>query len=83
MKGTEKFWSTAVNAMPSLVAEQLRQTNLIREFWRGRIARLARPECIIVPPSNYKRRHAPQRPAPALSGCLKSHAKTPLWQVRR
>jgi hypothetical protein len=44
MKGTEKFWSTAVNAMLSLVADQLSQTYVVGEFWRRRTARLIRPE---------------------------------------
>ena len=45
MKGTEKFWSVAVNAMLGLVADQLSQTNVVREFWRRRTARLTTPQC--------------------------------------
>lgn len=41
MKGTEKFWDTGVNAMLTLVGDQLTQTNIIARFWRRRTARLA------------------------------------------
>lgn len=40
MKGTEKFWSSAVNAMLTLVADQLSETNVIPAFWHRRTARL-------------------------------------------
>jgi hypothetical protein len=38
MKGTEKFWSTGVNPMLTLVADQLSQTNIIPRFWNRRLA---------------------------------------------
>jgi hypothetical protein len=44
MKGTEKFWSVGVNAMLTLVADQLSETNVIPRFWHRRTARLA-SEC--------------------------------------
>lgn len=45
MKGTEKFWSVGVNAMLTLVADQLSETNVIPRFWHRRTARLASGEC--------------------------------------
>ncbi|HEX3657199.1 MAG TPA: hypothetical protein VHV55_15405 [Pirellulales bacterium] len=45
MKGTEKFWSTGANAMLTLVADQLSQTNIIPRFWNRRLDRLARGAC--------------------------------------
>lgn len=45
MKGTEKFWSSAVNAMLTLVADQLTETNVIPRFWDRRTARLASQHC--------------------------------------
>lgn len=37
MKGTEKFWSSGVNAMLTLVADQLSETNIIPRFWNRRL----------------------------------------------
>ena len=45
MKGTEKFWSTGVNAMLTLVADQLSQTNIIPRFWNRRLNRLTANPC--------------------------------------
>lgn len=45
MKGTEKFWSVGVNAMLTLVADQLSETSVIPRFWHRRTARLASGEC--------------------------------------
>jgi hypothetical protein len=45
MKGTEKFWSVGVNAMLTLVADQLSETNVIPNFWTRRTARLTATEC--------------------------------------
>jgi hypothetical protein len=45
MKGTEKFWDTGVDAMLTLVGDQLSQTNITPRFWQRRTARLATPHC--------------------------------------
>jgi hypothetical protein len=45
MKGTEKFWSIAANAMLALVADKLSQTQPIPAFWCRRHARLTAPHC--------------------------------------
>jgi hypothetical protein len=45
MKGTEKFWSTGVNAMLTLVADQLSETTPLPSFWSRRTARLATGQC--------------------------------------
>ena len=45
MKGTEKFWSVGVNAMLTLVADQLSETNVIPRFWHRRTTQLASGEC--------------------------------------
>ena len=45
MKGTEKFWSVAANAMLSLVADQLSQTHVISPFWLRRTIRIAAQAC--------------------------------------
>lgn len=45
MKGTEKFWSAGVNAMLTLVADQLSETNVIPRYWHRRTARLASDAC--------------------------------------
>jgi hypothetical protein len=45
MKGTEKFWSTGVNAMLTLVADQLSQTTVVPRFWNRRLERLTANAC--------------------------------------
>jgi hypothetical protein len=45
MKGTEKFWASGVNAMLTLVADQLSETNIIPRFWPRRTARLTNQGC--------------------------------------
>lgn len=44
MKGTEKFWSSGVNAMLTLVADQLSETNVIPQFWNRRLNRIIKDD---------------------------------------
>lgn len=45
MKGTEKFWSQAVEGMLTLVADHLSDTPTLASFWRNRPQRLTGSRC--------------------------------------